>query len=156
MHRLHETAIAVSGGDVDLALELAIAGERSGVHSIEMLDPAHANLGSARSLVDLLADAWLDRIADPGATAELRRLMGMQVFTQRLAGDLRSDTVRVAGKTGTFLHLRHEVGVVESSDGARVAIAALTRCSRPATVAADVDLAIGAAARMAFESLRVA
>jgi beta-lactamase class A len=154
MQRLYEAAMAAADGDVDLALELAVASERTGLHAIEMLDPARANAGTARALVALLADVWLDRIADPAATAELRRLMRMQVFSQRLASDLRSDTVQIAGKTGTFLHLRHEVGVIESADGARVAIAALTRCPRPAAVAADVDLAIGTAARRAFETLR--
>jgi beta-lactamase class A len=154
MQRLHDAAMVATGGDVDLALELAIASERGGAPAIEMLEPARANVGTARGLVALLADAWEDRIASPSATAELRRLMRMQVFTQRLSSDLRSDLTRVAGKTGTFLHLRHEVGVVESADGTRVAIAALTRCPRPAAVAADVDLAIGAAARLAFETLR--
>jgi beta-lactamase class A len=88
--------------------------------------------------------------------------MGMQMFTHRLASDLRSDTLRVSGKTGSYLHLRHEIGVVESvgtststsTGAARVAIAALTRTGRPAAVAADVDLAIGDAARTAFEALR--
>jgi len=82
----------------------------------------------------------------------------MQMFTHRLASDLRSDTIRVSGKTGSYLHLRHEIGVVESATtgarGARVAMAALTRTARPAAVAPDVDLAIGDAARTAFEALR--
>ncbi len=97
-------------------------------------------------------------VATPAATAELRRLMSLQVFTHRLSSDLRTDTVRVSGKTGTFLHLRHEIGVVESEEGTRVAIAALTRATRRATIAHDIDLAIdlaiGAAARSAFEALR--
>jgi beta-lactamase class A len=67
---------------------------------------------------------------------------------------LRSDTIRVSGKTGSFLHLRHEIGVVDSASGDRVAIAALTRSARPAAIAPDVDLAIGDAARTAFDELR--
>jgi beta-lactamase class A len=97
---------------------------------------------------------WLDQISVPAATAELRRLMSLQVFTFRLAADLRTDTVRVSSKTGSFLHLRHEIGVVEAHSGDRVAIAALTRSSRRASHAPDIDLAIGAAARTAFEALR--
>lgn len=144
----------VAGNDFGLALELAIQSDRSGQHTIETLDPAHANSASAAALVDLLHRVWLDRISEPAATAELRRLMSLQVFTHRLASDLRTDTVRVSGKTGTFLHLRHEIGVVEADSGDRVAIAALTRSTRRATVAQDIDLAIGSAARSAFEALR--
>jgi hypothetical protein len=62
------------------------------------------------------------------------------------------------GKTGTYLHLRHEIGLVEAAGangyGARVAMAALTRTARPAAVAPDVALAIGDAARTAFDELR--
>jgi beta-lactamase class A len=106
----------------------------------------------------LLQRVWRDEISEPIATAELRRLMGMQMFTHRLASDLRSDTLRVSGTTGSYRYLRHEIGVVESvapdPSRARVAIAALTRTGRPAAIAADVDLAIGDAARTAFEELR--
>jgi beta-lactamase class A len=142
------------GNGFSLALELAVRDDRSGRHTIETLDPAHANLGTATALVALLQRVWRDEIARPDATAELRRLMGLQVFTHRLAADLRADTLRVYGKTGTFLHLRHEIGVVEAESGDRVAIAALNRSDRLAHQAPDIDLAIGAAARQAFEALR--
>jgi beta-lactamase class A len=154
LHRMYECAAGAAGDDFGLALELAIQDDRSGNHTIETLDPAHANVGSAAALVDLLQRVWLDQISEPAATAELRRLMGMQVFTQRLSSDLRTDTVRVSGKTGTFLHLRHEIGVVQADSGDRVAIAALTRSTRRASIAPDIDLAIGTAARSAFEALR--
>ena len=154
MHRMYECAAGVAGNDFGLALELAIQSDRTGVHTIETLDPTYANAASAAAMVDLLQRIWLDGIAVPEATAELRRLMSLQVFTQRLSSDLRTDTVRVSGKTGTFLNLRHEIGVIESDTGTRVAIAALTRSNRRATLAPDIDLAIGAAARTAFEALR--
>ena len=80
--------------------------------------------------------------------------MAMQVFTHRLSSDLRADSVRVSGKTGSFLQLRHEIGVIESDAGDRVAIAALTRSACRPTIAHDIDLGIGAAARDAFEALR--
>ena len=112
-------------------------------------------MSAARGLVDLLERVWLDRIAELSATAELRRRMSMQVFTHRLSSELRTDLVRLSAKTGTFLHLRHEIGVIESiSRGDRVALAALTRSSRRATIAHDIDLSIGAAARSAFEAMR--
>ncbi|MGW3146132.1 serine hydrolase [Streptomyces sp. NPDC001177] len=154
LNRMYECAAGAAGNDFSLALELAIRDDRSGRHSIETLDPAHANLGTAAALVDLLERVWRDEIAHPDATSELRRLMGLQVFTQRLASELRADTIRVSGKTGTFLHLRHEIGVVEAESGDRAAMAALTRSDRRAKLAPDVDLAIGIAARQAFEALR--
>ncbi|MEU6600119.1 serine hydrolase [Streptomyces flaveolus] len=154
MNHLYECAAGAAGNDFSLALELAVRDEGAGRHTIETLDPAHANAGSAAALVGLLERVWCDRIAGPGATAELRRLMGLQVFTQRLASELRTDTLRWSGKTGTFLHLRHEIGVVEAESGERVAIAALTRAGRRAGLAPDIDLAIGVAGREAFEALR--
>ncbi|ARF53511.1 serine hydrolase [Streptomyces gilvosporeus] len=156
-HRLdhmYRCAAGAAGNDFSLAQELAIRDDHTGRHTIETLDPAHANTGTADALVDLLQRVWRDDIAHPAATAELRRLMGLQVFTHRLAGELRADTLRVSGKTGTFLHLRHEIGVVEAESGHRVAIAALTRSDRRANLAPDIDLAIGTAARLAFEALR--
>ncbi|GIJ66742.1 serine hydrolase [Virgisporangium ochraceum] len=150
MNRMYECAVGVSDNDFGLALELAVRDERT----IELLDPERANLGTAAALVDLLRRVWRDEIADPGATAGLRRLMGQQVFTQRLSNDLRADTIRVSGKTGSFLHLRHEIGVVEAETGDRIAMAALTRADRRARQAPDIDVAIGAAARDAFEALR--
>lgn len=154
LDRMYECAAGVSGNDFGLALELAIRDDRSGQHGIEMLDPAYANIGTATALVDLLERVWLDTIASPEATAELRRLMAMQVFTQRMCCDLLADSVRIASKTATFLHLRHEIGVVEAESGERVAMAALTRADRRARLAPDIDLAIGAAARAAFEVIR--
>ncbi|MCP2256644.1 beta-lactamase class A [Streptoalloteichus tenebrarius] len=154
MQRMYDCAAGVSNNDFGLALELAIRDDIAGHHSIETLNPAYANVGSASALVALLQRVWLDRISRPEATADLRRMMGLQVFNQRLSSDLRADTVRVSGKTGSFLYLRHEIGVVTADSGDRVAIAALTRSHRRASIAHDIDLAIGAAARAAFESLR--
>ncbi|MEW2157850.1 serine hydrolase [Streptomyces sp. NPDC007189] len=154
MNHMYECAAGAAGNDFSLALELALRDERSGRHTIETLDPAHANAGSAAALVGLLRRVWCEEISTPAATAELRRLMGLQVFTHRLASELRADTLRWSGKTGSFLHLRHEIGVVEAESGDRVAMAALTRADRRAGLAPDVDLAIGVAGRHAFEALR--
>jgi beta-lactamase class A len=155
LQRMHDCAVGAAGHDFGLALELAIRDDHAdGRHAIETLDVAHGNVASARALTDLLHRVWLDDIATPAATAELRRLMGMQVFTHRLSSDLRADAMTVSAKTGAFLHLRHEIGVIESDSGGRVAVAALTRSNRRASVAQDIDLAIGAAARSAFEYLR--
>ncbi|WP_317447362.1 serine hydrolase [Streptomyces collinus] len=154
MNHMYQCAAGAAGNDFSLALELAVLDERAGRHTIGTLDPAYANLGTASALVTLLQRVWRDEVAHPLATAELRRLMGHQVFTQRLASELRADTLRLSGKTGTFLHLRHEIGVIEADSGARVAVVALTRADRRAAQAPDIDLAIGIAARQAFEALR--
>jgi len=158
LQRMHDSAYRAAAGNPSLALELAIHSDQSGHNVIEPLDAGYANVGTAFDLVNLLQRVWRDAISEPDATAELRRLMGMQMFTHRLASDLRSDSIRVSAKTGSYLHLRHEIGVVESTEasdrGTRVAIAALTRTARPAAVAPDVDLAIGDAARTVFEELR--
>jgi beta-lactamase class A len=153
MRAMFDSATRAGSGSFELALELAIDGPHGG-RAIEALDPGRANVGSARALVELLADVWQGRVATSGACAELRRLLSLQVFTQRIAADLQSDSISIAGKTGTFLNLRHDIAVVEDKDGERVAIAALTRTRRRATLAPDVDLAIAAAARLAFEALR--
>jgi beta-lactamase class A len=154
LQHMYESAAGLAGGDFSVALELAIASDETGTHAIQALDPRYANVATARGLVAFLEAVWLDRIASPAATAELRRLMAMQVFTHRISSDLRADSVRVSGKTGSFLQLRHEIAVVESDAGDRIAIAALTRSTRRATIAHDIDLGIGAAARAAFEALR--
>ncbi|MER6571249.1 serine hydrolase [Streptomyces sp. NPDC001093] len=154
LNHLYECAAGAAGHDFSLALELALRDERAGRHTIETLDPAYANAGSAAALVELLRRVWCDEISTPTATAELRRLMGLQVFTHRLGSELRADSLRWSGKTGTFLHLRHEIGVVEAESGDRVAMAALTRAGRRAGLAPDIDLAIGVAGRNAFEALR--
>ncbi|GGU97151.1 serine hydrolase [Streptomyces filipinensis] len=154
LNHMYECAAGAAAHDFSLALELAVRDERTGRPTIATLDPAYANVGSAAALVELVGRVWCDEISVPGATAELRRLMGLQVFTHRLASELRADTLRWSGKTGTFLHLRHEIGVVEAESGDRVAMAALTRTGRCAGLAPDVDLAIGVAGREAFEALR--
>ncbi|MGW7522351.1 serine hydrolase [Streptomyces sp. NPDC054783] len=154
LNHMYECAAGAAGNDFSLALELALRDERAGRHAIKTLDPAYANAGSAATLVELLRRVWCDEVSTPTATAELRRLMGLQVFTHRLASELRADSLRWSGKTGTFLHLRHEIGVVEAESGDRVAMAALTRADRCAGLAPDVDLAIGVAGRAAFEALR--
>ncbi|HEX3813046.1 MAG TPA: serine hydrolase [Mycobacteriales bacterium] len=155
LQRMHDCAVGAVGNDFGLALELAIQDDHfDGQHKIETLDIAHGNIGTALALTDLLQRIWLDEIASPAATAEMRRLMSQQVFTHRLSSDLRADTLTVSAKTGAFLHLRHEIGIIESDTGSRIAVAALTRSSRRASIAQDIDLAIGAAARAAFEHLR--
>jgi beta-lactamase class A len=155
--RMFDCALGAAGNDFGLAMELAVQGDRPGeLHAIETMNPEQANVATAASLVDLLQRIWTDDIATPAATAGVRERMSKQVFQHRLSSDLRTDGFRISAKTGSFLNLRHEIGVVETDAGAgsQIAVAALSRTGVPALVHQGVDLAIGAAARIAVEALR--
>ena len=153
--RMFDVALGAAGNDFTLAREMAVREDAAaGRYAIETLDPAKANTATALALVDLLHRVWSDDIANVRVTEQLRRMMSHQVFSQRLASDLRTDSFRISSKTGSFLNLRHEIGVVETDYGDQIAIAALTRSSIPAMTQQNIDLAIGAAARLAVEALR--
>jgi beta-lactamase class A len=154
MRALYDSVEMLANDDIWLALELAVRGTGDGSHPLPVLDVTEANSGSARGLVGLLERIWLDRISTPEVTAELRRLLGYQVMRHRLAGELNVDGIRVSSKTGTFLNLRHETGVVETDTGDVIAIAALTVSSVAAFTQPEIDWAIGSAARRAVELLR--
>ncbi|HLS64325.1 MAG TPA: serine hydrolase [Ruania sp.] len=155
MVALYEAVARWSENDMRLALQTAAgATTAGGGHSLPVLDAVAGNVGTAAALVRLLADIWTDQVATPAATAQLRDLLGSRVTADRLGLELASDRIRVRSKTGTFLHSRHEAGVVEIGDGERIAVAALTESSVPAMVQPEVDRAIGRAARLAVECLR--
>ncbi|GGR47789.1 beta-lactamase class A [Nocardioides luteus] len=153
MQPMYDYATRVAGHDFALATQLAVEGRRpGGRHVIDSLDVERATVGSPRACVSLLERVWRDEIAKPEATELARRLMGKQVFTHRIAADLLADDIQLAGKTGSFLTLRHEIAVVTHAGG-RVAIAALTDSDRTARIQNDVDLAIAATARDAVDAL---
>ncbi|MBC7275476.1 serine hydrolase [Nocardioides sp.] len=153
MQPMYDYATRLAGHDFALATQLAVEGRRpGGRHVIDSLDVDRATVGSPRACVDLLERVWRDEIAKPEATAMLRETMGKQVFTHRIAADLLADDIQLAGKTGGFLTLRHEIAVV-THPGGRVAIAALTDSDRTARIQNDVDLAVAATARDAVEAL---
>ncbi|MET8518979.1 serine hydrolase [Nocardioides sp. NPDC004968] len=153
MQPMYDYATRVAGHDFALATQLAVEGRRpGGRHVIDSLDVGRATIGSPRACVDLLERVWRDEVAKPEATELVRQLMGKQVFTHRIAADLLADDIQLAGKTGGFLTLRHEIAVVTHPAG-RVAIAVLTDSDRTARIQNDVDLAIAATARDAVEAL---
>ncbi|MET4159362.1 serine hydrolase [Agromyces sp. PvR057] len=152
---LHETlASRLEPDELPQALALAIqASTRGGGHLIPQLDVTHANAGTSRATVDLLERLW----TDPGLAnehAQIKRLLGMNLMRHRLAPDLESDDAAWYSKTGTFLHLRHEVGVLEHADGARIAIAVLSESSVPARVQPGAEQALGHAARLLHDQVR--
>lgn len=149
-------AIYAAAADERLALELAIrATTGGGGHELPALDVASASCGTARGLVRLLCKVWDDEVSQPEVTERIRALMARQVTSNRIARELASDSVQVASKTGTFFNLRHEVGVVSTASGDRIAVAALTASSVPAMLQPEADRAIGQAAREAVDVLRL-
>ncbi|MEI7055265.1 serine hydrolase [Nocardioides sp. CCNWLW239] len=153
MQPMYDYATRLAGHDFALATQLAVEGRRpGGRHVIDSLDVERATVGTPRACVGLLGRIWRDEIAKPEATELVRRLMGKQVFTHRIAADLLADDIQLAGKTGGFLTLRHEIAVI-THPGGRVAIAVLTDSDRTARIQNDVDLAIAATARDAVEAL---
>lgn len=154
IRELNQAVTELVGDDRQLALELTVrASTRGGGHAVPQLDPHRANSGSCRALVDLLHRIWTDSIADPAATALLRDAMSHQLRQLRLGAELISDLTTVRSKTGTLLNLRHEAGVVETSAGERIAIAALTNSSIPAFVQPEAEWAIAQVARTAVDGL---
>jgi beta-lactamase class A len=124
------------------------------VGRLAVLDPALSASATPRDLTALLVAIWRDEAASPAACAEMRRLLGLQVWPHRLASGFPSDEIQVSGKTGSLPTLRHEIGVVEYPDGGRYAVAVLTQTSLPAPTQPPADAAIGTVARIAVEHLR--
>lgn len=127
------------------------------VAGLRGLDPARAAaVGTPRELCLLLGSIWRDEAASPAACAEMRRVLGLQVWPHRMAAGFPDDTVRVSGKTGTLLTLRGEAGVVELPNGERFAVAVIVRSATVSSSLPQADAAIGTAARLAVDALAVA
>ncbi|NEE01821.1 serine hydrolase [Phytoactinopolyspora halotolerans] len=119
-------------------------------------DPAnpHNNVGTCRDMLLLLEAVWQDRAASAEQCAFIRGVMAQQVWTQRLSAGFPFDDVVVSGKTGTFVALRHEAGVVEYPNGESYAVAVFTLSTRVRLVLPAADAAIAQAARLAVAALR--
>lgn len=158
-HRLGELARTplerLERTEAHLAFDLAAAGPTHGDgHRIWQLDVSQANVGTAAGLVDLLAEVWRPRRIGTDAAARMRELMSGNVLRHRLAPDLSSDAAQWSSKTGTLLHLRHEIGVVDHADGQSIALVVLSESRNPASVQPAAEAALGAAARALHDLLR--
>ncbi|MEW1584348.1 serine hydrolase [Micromonospora vinacea] len=141
--------------DVHLAHSLAIgAGTPGQGHPVAQLDVTRANTGSARAYVDLLHALWRPSTIHETTAGRARALMGDNLHRQRLAPDFTSDASRWASKTGTLLHLRHEVGVVDHADGQSYAVAALTASRVPAVAQPGSEATMAHVARTLHDHLR--
>lgn len=124
------------------------------VDGLRVMDPTRTTRSTPREITRLLAKIWHDEAAPAAACAEVRRVLGLQVWPHRLASGFPEDGVRTSGKTGTLPRWRNEVGVVEHPDGGAVAVAVFTRAHVLTDKHRDADAVIGRTARMAVEQLR--
>ncbi|QLQ35356.1 serine hydrolase [Micromonospora robiginosa] len=140
---------------VHLAHSLAIGAATPGQgHPVAQLDVTRANAGSARAFVDLLHALWRPSAIHPDTAARVRALLGDNLHRQRLAPDFTSDASRWSSKTGTLLHLRHEVGVVDHADGQSYAVAAFTASRVPAVAQPGSEATMAQVARSLHDHLR--
>lgn len=133
--------------------ELAALLTSDAIVRARVLDANRTNRTTPAEATALLARIWTDDGLDPAATAEMRRILGLQVWPHRLRSGF-PDEVRTSGKTGTLPSVRNEVGVVEYPDGGRYAVAVFLRTASAASVFPDADRAIGTLAAAAVAELR--
>lgn len=160
-------ATSFHGGDRDLqrlVLEetgapgfpeaLRLLAERPGQDASAVYDPALSSTTTARDMTTLLSALWRDKLASTRMSGFLRETMARQPWRHRLAAGFPHDDVVVAGKTGSLLALRHEIGVVTFPGEEPVAVAVLTHAINPAQHLPRVDAVIGEVGGLAVRSLR--
>ncbi|WP_336205399.1 serine hydrolase [Nonomuraea sp. LPB2021202275-12-8] len=123
------------------------------IEPLAVRDPERTTSGTPREITTLLARIWRDEAGPAEACAEVRAIMGEQIWPHRLASGF-PDEVRVSGKTGTLWGVRNEAGVVEYPDGRRYAVAVFLRTAKLGGRHPAADAAIGRAARLAVDRLR--
>ncbi|MBA2807012.1 serine hydrolase [Streptomyces sp. KM273126] len=156
MNELMDTPVErLDATEVHLAHSLAIdAGTSGRGHRVPQLDTTRANTGSARAWVELLQALWTPSKIHPEVAERVRDLMAHNVLRHRLAPDFTSDATTWSSKTGTLLNLRHEIGVVEHTDGQAFAIAALTESLVPAGSQPGAEALMAQVARELRDHLR--
>ncbi|MFI6702575.1 serine hydrolase [Streptomyces sp. NPDC050509] len=156
MNALTDTPVKrFTAADVHLAHALAIdSGTGGRGHRVPQLDVTRANSGTARAFVELLQALWTPSAVHPEVSARLRTLMGDNLMRQRLTPDFSSDASTWSSKTGTFMNLRHEIGVVEHADGQSFAVAVLTESRVPASTQPGADALMAQVARRLRDHLR--
>jgi beta-lactamase class A len=146
-------SMAEETGAADAGEQFERLREPGALDALAVLDPERTSRSTPREMTRLLAAVWRDEAASPESCAELRRLMGLQVWPHRLSAGFPDDEVSVSGKTGTLPGLRIEVGVVETLDARRTAVAVFTRSTSGRSNLPQADAAIGTAARLAVDAL---
>jgi beta-lactamase class A len=152
---LFESIAADIGEDVDDdALSRPDAALRARLLRAAAFDPARTSATTARETTSLLNEIWADTAAPPDACAEVRRVLGLQVWPHRLAAGFPDSRVKISGKTGTVTYVRNEAGVVEYPDGGRYAVGVFVRDPAEELRNPDADRVIGTLARRAVDALR--
>lgn len=141
-------------GTDDPDAALAVLADNDRTDPEDVYSAANASAGTPRELTRLLTRLWSGELLSPEQTDFVKATMHRQLFQHRLASGFPHDGIRIAGKTGTFGALRHEVGVVTLPDDTAFAIAVLTLAARGDVRQPRVDAAIGEAARVAVDLLR--
>ena len=160
---LAHTRVVASSGRINttLADDLVRSGlgparvlaDPAAVAGFRVLDPETGNITTPRDMTSLLARIWRDEAASAPACAEMRRTLRLQAHRHRMASGFPADDVRVAGKTGTLLNLRSEIGVVELPTDRRYAVAVFTRANTTTLTNPTADAVIGTTARLAIDQL---
>ncbi|MFH8574076.1 serine hydrolase [Streptomyces sp. NPDC017993] len=138
------------GADFDACVAQA---DEEAIRRLSVRDPAQVPSSTPREVTGLLAAIWHDQAGPAQACAEVRAVMGRQVWQHRLTSGFE-DGVRIAGKTGTEFGIRNEAGVIEYPNGKRYAVAVFLRTHSMTERQPRADAAIGRAARMAIDALR--
>ncbi len=119
-------------------------------------NPLRTSASTPRQLTLLLSALWSDTAASPAQCSFARDTLSATHGAYRLRTGFALDRIALAHATGTLGALRHDVGVVQFADERPYAVAVLTRSARPDRILPRADAAIGAAARLAVDQLRLA
>lgn len=122
--------------------------------SVRAYDPAFASATTPADTTRLLATIWTDTAASPQQCTFMRSTLLGQTFRHRIASGFGSAPT-IAGKTGTLGALRNEAAVITYPDEYPVAVAIFTHAARNDPSLPLVDTAIGKAAAIAVNALRV-
>jgi len=138
--------------DPDAALAVLADNDRTTPDGV--YEAANASASTPRDMTLLLRRLWAGELLSAAQTDFVKTTMHRQIFQHRLAAGFPHDGIRVAGKTGTFGALRHEVGVVTLPAGDAYAVAIFTLTARVDSRQPRADAAIGLAAQYAVNELR--
>lgn len=138
--------------DPDAAL--AVLADNNCTTPAGVYEAANASATTPADMTLLLRRLWAGELLSAAQTDFAKATMQRQIFQHRLASGFPHDSIRVAGKTGTFGALRHEVGVVTLPAGDAYAVAVFTLTARVDSRQPRADSAIGLAAQLAVNLLR--
>lgn len=148
-HHLLSTLVEDAGGIEKIGPSLTA----EQIAACRSLNAPQTNRTTPRDAATLLRLIWTDQAGPPEACAEVRRIMGLQVWPHRLSSAF-GDGIKVSGKTGTLIGIRNEIGVVEYPDGGRYAAAVFVTTKDLAWHKPEADSVIGKVARFAIDELR--